>query len=63
MQRLYKNRRCSKLLGNWYYSEISAQLAEFTISNRQRAAGTGKLVAQWLLDENGKLYCQWVVDR
>ena len=45
------------------YSENSAQLAEFTISNRQRAAGTGKLVAQWLLNENGKLYCQWVVDR
>ncbi|WP_181314477.1 hypothetical protein [Phormidesmis priestleyi] len=31
-----------------------------SIDRAHESAVQGKLVAQWLLDENSKLYCRWV---
>ncbi len=41
--------------------EAQAQSANTSsIDRAHESAAQGKLVAQWLLDENSKLYCRWV---
>ncbi len=42
--------------------EAQAQSANTSSTDRAHESTVqGKLVAQWLLDENSKLYCRWVI--